>query len=369
MIGPDGHVAEPRILILGYQGFANLGDEAILTGIETILKGRHVRVVGIVCGPEPASVAAFPGAPRISSLRLLPSLASMRALWGSDALVLGGGGLIHDHWSIVIPRYLGWIALARLFGKRVVWLGVGVGPIRRRLHAILARMAARLTTLALVRDRRSAELIGGESSRVAIIPDPAYFNQPPGPDVRRRDNELAIVVRGPTPGEAQHADALAAGLVEAFRLARGRGWQPVLMTMAGPADEQFASRVQRRLSAVGMSGAIEALGPTPRHVIDRLGQVGGAITVRLHALLLASLAATPCVAVAYDPKVSFAADELGIADLVVTPLEFRPEALMDRLDEARVEARMALVADRIAAIRKRMPDVADQVVAAIEGIR
>lgn len=369
MSGSDRHVAEPRILILGYQGFANLGDEAILTGIETILAGRRVRVVGVVCGPVPASVAAFRAAPRISSAHLLPSRRSVRALWSSDALVLGGGGLIHDHWSIVIPRYLGWIALARLFGKRVVWVGVGVGPIRRRMHRLLARIAVRLTALALVRDRRSAALIGGESSHVAVIPDPAYFNQPPRPAFGGRNDELAIVVRGPTPGNARHADTLAAGLVDAYRLAGERGWHPVLMTMAGPADEQFARLLQRRLGESGTSVAVEALGPTPRDVIERLGQMGGVISVRLHGLLLASLAGVPCVAVAYDPKVSAAADELGIADLVITPSDSRAGVLLDHLDDARAPTRMALVADRVAAIRKRMPDVADRVMAAIEGNR
>lgn len=356
---------ERRILVIGYQGFANIGDEAILTGIEALLAGEVVRVAGVVCGPYPASVAAFPSATRISAPRLLPTQASLRALWSSDALVLGGGGLIHDHWPIVIPRYLGWIAIARLFGKRVVWVGVGVGPIRRRFHRLLARLATRLTTLALVRDRASAELLGGETARVAVIPDPTCFNpfasEPPG----SRNDELAIILRGPTPRDARHAGALAAGLAEVYRLAGARGWRPVLMTMGGPADEPFLTNLRQRLSEPGPSVAVEQLGPTPRHAIERLAEVGGVISVRLHGLVLASLAGAACVPVAYDDKVSAAAAELGIADLVVATSEVRGALLLDRLAQARSPERMRLVRDRVDAIRQRMPEVAERVMVAL----
>lgn len=354
----------PRLLAIGYQGFANLGDEAILTGIEALL-GDALTVATVICGPWPESVAAFPAARRISSPRLMPTGPALRSLWRSDALVLSGGGLIHDHWASIIPRYLGWIVLARLFGKRVVWLGVGVGPIRRRSHRVLARLACRLTTLALVRDAASAVLVGGVSTRVGVVPDPALFNGPFIGERWQHHKELAIIVRGPTPARAADAERLAATFADTYLRAAGRGWQPMLMTMAGPADEPFVARITRHLAGRGERAQIEPLGPTPRAAIERLASVDAVISVRLHGLLLASVAGVPCVPVAYDGKVDAAAGELGIGDLVVDPALVTPELLLDRLDDACSTERMRRLAERIDEIRQRMPAVAHRVVDAL----
>lgn len=365
-LGPGRRAS--RLLAIGYQGFANLGDEAILTGIEALL-GETQTVAAVICGPRPESVAAFPEARRISAPRLLPNGPALRSLWRSDALVLTGGGLIHDHWASIIPRYLGWIVLARLFGKRVVWLGVGVGPIRRRSHRLLARLARRLTTLALVRDAASAALVGGASARVGVVPDPALYNGPVIGERRRRHEELAIIVRGPTPAHADDAERLAAIFADAYLVAAGRGWRPVLMTMAGPADEPFVARITRHLAGRGEQAQAEPLGPTPRAAIERLASVDAAISVRLHGLLLASVAGVPCVPVAYDAKVEAAAGELGIGDMVVDPAVMTPELLLDRLDDARSTERRRGVAERMDEIRRGMPEVAQRVADALEGGR
>lgn len=354
----------PRLLLLGYQGFGNLGDEAILTGIEALLAGRSVQIEGIVCGPRVGSIAAFAEARRLPTARLLPGPSALRALWRSDALILTGGGLIHDHWATIIPRYLGWIVLARALGKRVIWLGVGVGPIRRRSQRLLARVARSLTILALVRDRASAALLGGPSGRVAVIPDPALFNSPP-PVGRTSGDEVAIIVRGPTPERADEADRLAATLAETHRVLAGRGLRAVSMTMAGASDVAFLRLLRARAAELGSTVEVEELGPTPGDAIARLAGCRAAISVRLHGLLLSTVAGIPCVAVAYDGKVSAAADELGIAELAVDPFSADAEGLVARLELALDLERRARLADRVAELRSAMPAIAERVLGAV----
>lgn len=350
-----------RLLAIGYQGFENIGDEAILSGIEVVLANGPATVGAIVCGPKPASVVGFPSARRISSARLLPTPRALRALWASDGLLLAGGGLIHDHWPTVIPRYLAWIALARALGKRVIWLGVGVGPIHCASLRWLARISRQLSTLALVRDPASAELLGGVGLRVGITPDPAFFNhRPPRRVVSDQDGELAIIIRGPTPRDKHGADALAAALIDVCTMGPRRGWHPVLLTMAGPADAPFAERLRRRARDHGMAFEIASLATTPADALERLAACRAVISVRLHGLVLAALAGVPCVPVAYDAKVRAAAVQLGIGDLVVALEDVTAERLFSRLGDAIAPGRREDVAVRLDRMRDQQSLVADR---------
>lgn len=365
--GSDRQGGGAGLFALGYQGFGNLGDEAILTGIEAILDQSGLTIDALVCGPRPDAVVGFLRARRLPSPRLLPTWSAIRALRSSRGLVLAGGGLLHDHWPTVIPRYVAWILLARLLRRRVVWIGVGVGPIRRRTHRFLARFACRLAALALVRDSTSAALLGGERRRVRVIPDPALFNPPPPPVASDSDPALAIIVRAPVPADGDRAPHLAATLVEVAEAAFARGWRPTFMTMAGDADRDFTTRLLAVAAERGVSAEMRSLGPTPRAAVTTLAACRGVVTVRLHGLLLAAVAGVPAVAVAYDAKVNAAARQLGLGDLVVDLASLTTDDIMSRLELAGEPARRVKLAAEIDRVRSQLPDVAAAVDHAIRG--
>ena len=355
-----------RLVAIGYQGFGNLGDEAILTGMDALLADVPVTVSAVICGSQPGTVVGFPSARRITSARLLPTRAALRALWASDGLLLSGGGLIHDHWQSVIPRYLAWIALTRLLGKRVVWVGVGVGPIRHGWQRVLARVARRLTALALVRDAASADLLGGARERLEVMPDPAVFNERPmRADGAGSSGDLAIIIRGPAPGQRDLAGTFAAALVDTCVAAAQQGLDPVVLAMAGPADDRFVALVQRRAQERGIVIPVAALGPTPAAAMERLAACRAVISVRLHGVLMAALAGVPCVPVAYDAKVRAAAAQLGIDELAVALEDVTPDRLLARVTEAMEPDRQARVERMLNAMRQQRSLVAGRVAAAL----
>jgi polysaccharide pyruvyl transferase CsaB len=358
--------APHRVVAIGYQGFGNVGDEAILTGIQAILAGSGVTVGWVACGPEPSSVAAFPDARRLSVPRLLPSAAAIRALARSSGLLLGGGGLIHDHWPTVIPRYLLWIVLARALGKRVVWLGVGVGPIRRRTQRSLARIALRLSAAALVRDDESAALLGGVGPKVTVIPDPALFN-PSGPPVDRHPTRIGLVVRGPIPTSSDDPAALARRIVAVVEGLRARGREADLLTMGGPADDAFARTLSTEAARRNVALEIGGLGPTPAAALEAIGRYAALVSIRLHGLVLSAVAGVPCVPVAYDAKVRSAADALGLAEAVIDLDELAPETVLERLEGAMTPEDLERVAARVAAMRARKSEISGRVVRAFTG--
>lgn len=350
-----------RLATVGFQGFGNVGDEAILTGIEALLADTNVEVRTVFSGPTPAAIAAFPGADRVVCPRHVPSLRALSELRRVDALLLSGGGIFNDHWIGVIPRYVAWTLAARLAGARTAWIGVGVGPIRRRPLRWLTRFGARFAHLVTVRDPESAAVLGGARQRV--VPDPSVFNAPPQ---RTRDSGVGIIVRGPTRDEAGAEPRLVEAIVDTVRLLEASGRPPVVLTMAGRADRAFAERLHAAAVAGGSPAvAIEALGPAPADALARLATLSGVITVRLHGMLLSALAGVPVVPIAYDVKVRAAADQLGLGDLAVALPDVSAALLLERLSEAATERRRSDVRRRLDIMRGQRESLAAAIVSAV----
>lgn len=350
-----------RIATVGFQGFDNIGDEAILTGIEAVLAHHNARVTTVFSGPHPACITAFPAARRVATRRHLPDVGALRVLRRTDVLILAGGGIFNDHWTAVIPRYTAWVLAARVAGARVAWVGVGVGPIRRRWLRWLARLAARASTLVLVRDSASAELLGWAPG-ARVIPDPSLFN--PAPSPAAASGELGIVVRAPTRRDARREAELLDAIVTVAGAAAARGLRPVMLTMAGQTDRPFADAVRAALGrAGGPDVPCEALGPTPKAAIERLGRLSGLITLRLHGLLLGALAGVPSLPIAYDDKVRAAADRLGLGDLVVALANVSTVDLLDRLKVAEGDDRRSATRKRVQALRAEGVGVAQALMA------
>ena len=344
-----------RAAIVGFHGFGNLGDEMILAGIEVLLRPVPITVTAIFGGPGLAGTTAFPDADRHVMARLLPSPAALRVLRRVDLLLLGGGGLINDHWPAVIPRYLAWIVAARIAGAEVAWIGVGVGPIRRRAWRWLARLAAGLSSTVLVRDHASARLLGGPSSRIRVIPDPALLLERPA--TRDRTAWLGMIGRPPVHAGGPDEDGMLDLLVSLAAAGRSAGLEPRLLMMAPSVDHAFTMRLADRLEADGPRPAIEVLGPTPEGAAEQIASMRAVVSVRLHGLLLSALAGVPCVPIAYDAKVTAAAEQLGIGDLVIHPDSMSGAVAERTLAGAQQPDRMAVVAERVSRLRARADEV------------
>jgi polysaccharide pyruvyl transferase WcaK-like protein len=348
---------------LGYQGFGNVGDEAILAGIEELLAGGALEIVGVI-GGERAPIPAFPSARRITSRRLLPTPAAVRAMRQARVMIISGGGLIHDHWAIVIPRYLAWSLLARLLGLRLCWIGVGVGPIRRAWARRLAALTARLAHVRTVRDEASRDWLrrAGVRGAIEVIPDPAFF-LPRQPHIG--GDGLGLIVRRPVPSQAH----LEGRLTDALAGLAGRhaAQSPAtILTMEPDHDAGYAAVVAEAVArATGRRPPIRRLPLEAAAARAELARFDAVVSVRLHGLILCALSATTCLPVIYDDKVGGTASRLGLGELAVPLAESEARRLDEGLalagrDAARtaVAAAVADLHDEAAEIRRRVESVA-----------
>ena len=113
-----------RILISGYYGFDNYGDELILETLVSTLK--HNGHTPVVLSAEPGKTTEQLG---VEAVARMNPIALLNAVKSCDALLSGGGGLFQDSSSLKSPLYYGGlIQLARCLGKPVAIFGQGLGP-------------------------------------------------------------------------------------------------------------------------------------------------------------------------------------------------------------------------------------------------
>ena len=317
-----------EIATLGYVGFDNLGDEAILAGIAGALRSREIfgnaSITALTASPERTRIL-HPGlAPRPrGSLRSLAS-----RLKGTDLFILGGGSLFQDATSI---RSVAWYALAariaRTRARRVLWWGHGIGPLRsrwsRRMVATVARNADAIT----VRDPASAELLKvcGHQGSIEVVPDPAYLLDPPTPAALREGTVVAWRAWGDRTGPPAGA-----GFVG-----------PVRGIAMHPGDESSLPAGDR-LDWMAWNDPLTK-------VVSSLAGARMVVAVRLHALVFSVVARTPFVAVSYDPKVTALAKATGQGDVCVPIEDCDADALRRAIEnvEATWDARHAHL-DRVA---------------------
>ena len=321
-----------HILISGYYGFSNTGDEAVLSAIITGLRSHDDDVEIAVLSASPEETAKTHGimaVPRAS----LSNVAS--ALRQCDLFISGGGSLIQDATSFrSLIYYLSLIALAKFYRRKVMILGQGIGPLRRGISRRLARRALNGVDLIAVRDAQSADLLkelGVSGPPVHITADPTFLLEPCASDESARllaeagigegEDVIAVSLREwPESPEIEHA---AAALTE---VARSLPVKLLFIAMHTPDDMLLAERVRR---VVG-EAAVQPRPWTASQLLGVLARCRLVVGMRLHALIFAAAVGVPFLGIAYDPKVeSFvAAAGQELVALEETALDALAERIM-----------------------------------------
>ncbi len=390
-----------RVVISGYYGFRNTGDEAILRSILHALE-RLGHVEAVVLSGDPALTRLEHGVEAIQRTNLV---AIIRALWGSDALVSGGGSLLQDATgALSIPYYLGVILLARVLGKPVVVYGQGVGPVSNPFYRFLIRVVLDRVETITVRDQGSAAFLRELGVRcppvevtadaVFSLPLPAGRHGPvrgglePGGEGRQEIGPEGEPAAGSQAGQGtepeeekglklQNGDGEGDGTGDwdatASRVVIGvalRSWEVefedrlaaalniltdrfkariVFLPMQLPGDREVSQRVREQMKEPGRLVTLDSGAGTPERVLEALAGIDLLVGMRLHALIFAAIVGVPMVGLCYDPKVTAFLQTLGLPGAVALD-GFEPEELVERVVQT-WENRKALVRSMESGVR------------------
>lgn len=299
-----------KLLMAGYLGCGNQGDDAVLLGLSHEL-GKLGHDISVLSGSpeETHRLYGFAARPRRDMA------AVQDAIDASDALVFPGGSIFQDVTSVrSVYYYTTIIKMAKKAGKKVILVGQGVGPLSRFLGKRWAAAAFQLADGVGVRDPASAQAIrslgvnrpitvGGDSA--LLMPVPADSGESEGFTV----GGMRTVGIAPRPIKGKTDVAGLFG--EACKLMMGVGLMPVLMAMDREEDPALILEISKR-----QGGKVPDLRKlqTPMQYQQRMARMDLVVAMRLHAAILATTVGTPSYCVSYDPKVQAFAKLLGLGN-------------------------------------------------------
>ncbi|MEQ4206482.1 polysaccharide pyruvyl transferase CsaB [Actinopolymorpha sp. B9G3] len=328
-----------RLLLLGYFGFGNAGDEAILEAEVAALRdtlGADTEFV-VVSG-DPAYTVSTHGLPAISRT---DATGVVRALRTCDALVAGGGSLLQDVTSArPVPFYAGLMLMARALRKPVFVYAQGLGPLHLPVNRLLTAAALKSATYVALRDHDSlilAERLGVRGAEPAADPVLGLDHSAPGAD----PSGLAVSLR-PWRGSATWLPVIRSALATL-----ARDVHVALVPYHARQDVVLARELSADL------GGLRVVEPDQGHraAVEAVAGARAVLGMRLHALLVAAAAGRPFVALSYDPKVTAFAAQVGQPVAATLPGPIDQAALVTSVRKALEDSPDRLYLDHIAALR------------------
>ena len=304
-----------KVVVSGYYGFANAGDEAMLTAMIEALTDIEPQIQITVISGNPEDTKARHGVDAVYRLNYPAIVCRLAA---ADLLLRGGGSLLQDVTSgRSLYYYLSIMLLAKKMGKPVMLYAQGIGPVRGRLAKAAMRWIGNMADLITVRDEGSS----AELRRLRVFSPPVHVTADAVLATHPIDRQIGrhILqkngVEGGTPligvsarewrDWTHYKQVMAAALDQ---MAGEFGARVVFLPMQWP-DGMEASR--KIVAMMKTSATLLAEHYSNGELLSLVGNMDVLIGIRLHALIFAAVMGTPMAGISYDPKIDRFLESVG----------------------------------------------------------
>ncbi|WP_128896771.1 polysaccharide pyruvyl transferase CsaB [Longirhabdus pacifica] len=320
------------VLISGYYGFGNSGDEAVLLSILDAIQqqnktySQETQVEPVVLSQNPLQTEETYG---VRAVHRFKSPALIKAIKECDGLISGGGSLLQDVTSSrSIPYYLGVLRLAQWMKKPTFIYAQGVGPIQRKLFRSWTAKVANQAAYISVRDEQSLALLqeSGVTKAIDMVPDPVLgvLNKNGSGEFSHALPRVGISVRF-WKEDRSDLDRIAAGLYAAYQQ---RKVEFVFIPFHQPTDMEASKYTMEKLRQYASSIPCSMLTTSfhPQNIICEVKSCDILVGMRLHSLIYAATQQVPMVGISYDPKI----------DQFLSQLDMQPIGDVNHIDAERM---------------------------------
>lgn len=296
------------ILMSGYYGFDNSGDDAILKAIVKDIRNIRKDIEITVLSNNPHKTKEMYDVKAVNRFSLSEVFGAIRS---TSLLVSGGGSLLQDVTSNrSLWYYLAVMTLAKIFGKPVMVYANGVGPISGGFNRFLTKLVLNGADIITLRDGNSKkyiENIGVSNKEVYVTADPVFTLEPVSRDIvldifkkegiKDRNKLIGVSVR-----EWKKAENLEENIsIVIDEMIEKYDANVLLIPMHYPEDLVFSEKV---LSLLKNKGAYILKDKySVEEIMGVIRELDMIIAMRLHSLIYAATQSIPMVGLVYDPKV------------------------------------------------------------------
>lgn len=292
------------IIISGYYGLGNSGDEALLKSIVDELKRLEPDVRITAMSGNAAHTRRTYGIDTVGRFNPFAVLGAMRR---ARLLLSGGGSLIQDATSTKsLLYYLAIITAAKMMGLKVMLYANGMGPISDKNVGRVSRVLNKVDLITLRENisMKEIERCRITGPRVEVTADPAYLLKPCSPE-RARELLGGAGAGGPLVAvSVREWKAAGADFEEQVALAADmlaeRGYTPLFFPMQLSRDLPISLRIKGKMKA---DAAVIDRELAVAEMLGVVRECGAVIGMRLHSLIFASAVNVPMIGIIYDPKI------------------------------------------------------------------
>ena len=328
------------VLLCGYYGEHNLGDDALLQVlVSQIPSDWHL----VVTARDSDAVQEL--VPGVSTVNRRSLAQTIQALNHVEALVLGGGSLLQDGTSFKsLLYYLVLLWSARFKRIPILLWGQGLGPLHHRFSRVLVKHTLSGVRAVSWRDPGSMGLAQRWKLNVPMVmgPDPVWRHPSPA----WTGGDRLILCWRPTCLLNSRGWSV---LLEAVDRLSSSGCSEVIW-LAFHADQDASLWNELRSRDLISEGlcrrSVQLQAETLEQVLQMFSEASLVIAMRLHALILAATAGCPTAALSYDPKVK-AASQLAALPWVDLNNQLNVEQLIHQWQLAMTAERDDLQIDQL----------------------
>lgn len=300
--------ANKKILISGYYGFDNSGDDAILKAIVKDIKenNRNVKITAFSNNPTFTKKIYD-----IDAVNRFGIKGVIKAIRDCDLFISGGGSLLQDITSTrSLLYYITLMKLAKLFNKPVMVYANGIGPINRKMNRFLTRRILSKVDLITLRDEDSGIFLKElevKNDNIHVTADPVFTLEP-----TKEETILGILKKEGIPedkplvGVSVRNWGNAGNLIDT--LAKAIDYiideydvNVVLIPMHYPEDLGISNSILDKVTEEG--SYILKNKYSVEDIMGTIKKLEIIIAMRLHSLIYAATQKVPMVGIIYDPKI------------------------------------------------------------------
>jgi len=290
-----------NVVVSGYYGFENFGDEAILKVLTDELKKNNINVTVFSKNPNQTSTKLG-----VNSVYTFAIKDVVKTLLKSDVLISGGGSLLQDVTSIKsLFYYLFVIGIAQLFKKDVIIFAQGIGPIQNKIGQLLTKVLLKNCKYITVRDKKSYTLLKDWGITSDLVSDPVWNLALPSVQTQ---NKVGIQLRDWHTLTDEYLRKLANNVVTKFS-----NEEIIIYSFQDALDLDICQKFNNYLIELNPNIKTKLYkSMSIDETVKSFSELKYLIAMRYHACLLALKFGTPTLALSYDEKVQKIADRFDL---------------------------------------------------------
>lgn len=290
-----------KVIISGYYGFDNFGDEAILGVLVNKLK-EHTPYIRVFSSHPKKTRKLY----TVQSTLYFCICCICANLMKCDILISGGGSLLQDVTSKrSLYYYLFVINMALFFRKKVIIFAQGIGPINSKFGRLLTKNTLKKCTVLTVRDEKSQFLLRGWGLNPELVCDPlfdiSYVSSMPS-------NKVGVQLRGFRTVTDKLLTKLAQQINKEFS-----DKEIEIYSFQDSIDLNVCKQFELILRAINPVIQTKVIyNQTSAEILDKVAKLDYMIAMRFHANLIAIKYGIKTLAINYDEKVEKLANDANI---------------------------------------------------------